>query len=159
MFAMDDTPIDDDFEDDEDEFDHFTDAQDSVWDTVMSDLAAGRATGNWVWFVFPVLTGIDDAPMAMFYSLRDAAEASEFARHPVLGPRLVTCLRKLTENDRPLSDTMADENAYKVRACATLFETAVPQDPIYAKALDDLFGGQRCTKTQRQLREPPPALF
>jgi len=69
---------DDDFEDDEDEFDHFVAAQDTVYGTVVTELTDGKKQTHWTWFIFPVLTGIGESPMAMFYSLRDTAEAKAY---------------------------------------------------------------------------------
>ena len=84
---------DDDFEDDEDEFDHFVAAQDTVYGTVVTELTDGKKQTHWTWFIFPVLTGIGESPMAMFYSLRDTAEAKAYLAHPLLGDRLLECMR------------------------------------------------------------------
>ncbi|MBS1301844.1 DUF1810 family protein [Loktanella sp. SALINAS62] len=148
----------DDF-DDEDELDHFTDAQDTVWDSVLADLRTGQSQTDWCWFVFPVLTGIDDAPMAMFYSLRDCAEARDYVTHHILGDRLDTCFRLVMDHDQDAATLLGDTCAYKIRASATLFEAAVPHQPLFAKVLDQVFAGQRCTKTQRLLQQPPPDPF
>ena len=146
-------------EDDEDELDHFVDAQETVWDSVRAELEAGEKRTHWIWFVFPVLTGIGESPMAMFYSLRDADEARDFAGHPQLGPRLVESFRLILDHDASAEAILGDTDAYKLRACATLFEEAVPHQPIFAKALEQKFAGQRCTKTQRILRTPVEPLF
>ncbi len=146
----------DDFEDDEDEFDHFVAAQNTVFDTVVTELKAGQKQTHWMWFVFPVLTGIGESPMAMFYSLRDAAEARAFLAHPVLGGRLIDMSHLvLTHKGTDPVTILGDTDAYKLRASATLFEVASPTTPVFATLLDNMFGGQRCTKTQRILRKPP----
>ena len=145
---------DDDWAEDDDEFDHFVDAQDTVFDKVRAELAAGRKETHWMWFVFPVLTGIGESPMAMFYSLRDAEEAREYAAHPVLGPRLEDSTRLVMQHaDRTPAEILGDVDAYKLRACATLFEAATVRHPVFAALLDQRFGGQRCSKTLRLLRE------
>ncbi|RYH04316.1 DUF1810 family protein [Salipiger sp. IMCC34102] len=149
----------DDFEDDEDELDHFVDAQDTVWDTVQAELRAGEKRTHWMWFVFPVLTGIGASPMAMFYSLRDLEEARTYADHPVLGPRLDACFRLIRGHDTSAEEMLGDTDAYKLRASATLFEAAKPTQPLFGAVLEDKFAGQRCTKTQRLLRQPVEGLF
>ncbi|MBU2357519.1 MAG: DUF1810 domain-containing protein [Alphaproteobacteria bacterium] len=148
---------DDDFEDDEDEFDHFVAAQDTVYDTVVAELTAGKKQTHWMWFVFPVLTDIGESPMAMFYSLRDADEARAYLAHPLLGQRLTDCMHLLLNHagTDPVA-IMGETDAYKLRACATLFEVAAPTTPVFAKMLDKMFGGQRCNKTLRILRRPAP---
>ena len=149
----------DDLGPDEDELDHFLDAQEAVWADVRAELTEGEKRTHWMWFVFPVLTGIGQSPMAMFYSLRDEDEALAYASHPVLGPRLADCFRLVLSHDTPPETILGDTDAYKLRACATLFEVAMPYWPIFASTLDTRFGGQRCTKTQRLLRAPVEALF
>ena len=147
---------DDDLDEDEDEFDHFVAAQDTVFDTVTAELSAGRKQTHWMWFVFPVLTGIGESPMAMFYSLRDADEARAYLDHDLLGPRLVDATRLFL--DHKGTDPVAilgETDAYKMRACATLFEAAAPTARVFADVLDGMFGGQRCNKTLRILRNPP----
>jgi|TARA_R110000787_G_scaffold137998_1_gene251629 uncharacterized protein (DUF1810 family) len=147
---------DDDFEDDEDEFDHFVAAQDTVYGTVVTELTDGKKQTHWTWFIFPVLTGIGESPMAMFYSLRDTAEAKAYLAHPLLGDRLLECMRLIRghKGTDPVA-IMGETDAYKLRACATLFEAATSTTPIFAAVLDDMFGGKRCTKSQRILRSPP----
>ena len=149
----------DDLAPDEDELDHFLDAQDAIWPSVTAELSDGEKRTHWMWFVFPVLTGIGQSPMAMFYSLRDEDEALSYARHPVLGPRLADCFRLVLSHETPPEAMLGDTDAYKLRACATLFEAAMPTWPVFARTLDTRFGGQRCTKTQRLMRTPVEALF
>ncbi|SHF10420.1 Uncharacterized protein, DUF1810 family [Loktanella atrilutea] len=143
------------FDEDEDEFDHFVAAQDTVHNTVVAELTAGRKKTHWMWFVFPVLTGIGESPMAMFYSLRDADEARAYLAHPLLGPRLTDCMHLLLDHRGTDPVTiMGETDAYKLRACATLFEHAAPTSPVFATVLDEMFSGQRCNKTLRILRRP-----
>ncbi len=149
---------DQDFDDtDDDEFDHFVDAQNTVYDTVVAELRAGQKKTHWMWFMFPVLTGIGQSPMAMFYSLRDTAEARAYLAHALLGPRLIDDMHILLDH-APLDPAriLGDTDAYKLRACATLFSIAAPTQHVFTRLLDDGFGGQRCTKTQRLLRAPMP---
>lgn len=142
-------------DDDDDEFDHFVDAQDTVYATVVAELAAGQKKTHWMWFIFPVLMDIGASPMAMFYALRDLDEAQAYAAHPILGPRLEECMRLLLAHD-PLdvAAIMGDTDTYKLRACATLFQAAMPDRPVYSAMLDRGFAGQKCPKTLRMLRAP-----
>ncbi len=48
---------DDNFEDDEDEFDHFVASQDTVYGTVVTELSDTKKQTHWMWFIFPVMTG------------------------------------------------------------------------------------------------------
>ena len=71
----------------------FVDAQAAVYDHVRSELAAGRKTSHWMWFIFPQLRGLGRSSMAQHYGIADLSEARALLDHPVLGPRLIECAR------------------------------------------------------------------
>ena len=119
---------DDDFEDDEDEFDHFVAAQDTVYDTVVAELTAGKKQTHWMWFIFPVLTGIGESPMAMFYSLRDTAEAQAYLGHPLLGERLLECMRLIRS---PSWATPTPINCVPARPCSRRPPQPPPSLPLF----------------------------
>ena len=48
----------------------FVDAQARVYDTVVSELRAGRKRSHWIWFVFPQLSGLGSSAMAQRYADR-----------------------------------------------------------------------------------------
>ena len=43
----------------------FVDAQEPVYDAVISELTAGRKRSHWIWFVFPQLRGLGSSPIAV----------------------------------------------------------------------------------------------
>lgn len=55
----------------------------------MRELGAGRKTGHWIWWVFPVLAGLRSSRTAVFYALEDPAAARDYLREPVLRARLL----------------------------------------------------------------------
>ena len=83
---------------DDDELEMFVEAQDTVWDDVLSELRAGKKQTHWMWFVFPQLASLGQSDMAKLYGLNDLAEATEYYHHPVLGPRLALCWMYCPDN-------------------------------------------------------------
>ncbi|MBT8063469.1 MAG: DUF1810 domain-containing protein, partial [Gammaproteobacteria bacterium] len=67
--------------------DRFVEAQNPVWDRVMSELVEGRKRSHWMWFVFPQLAGLGRSPTARHFALSGLDEAKIYLEHPVLGPR------------------------------------------------------------------------
>lgn len=114
----------------------FVDAQADVYEEVLAELAHGRKTTHWMWFVFPQLRDLGRSVTAHFYGIASLAEAQAYLRHPVLGPRLYECL------DTILALKISNPHAVfgspddmKLRSCLTLFAAAAPQEPRFEAAL------------------------
>jgi uncharacterized protein (DUF1810 family) len=73
------------------DLERFVTAQESVFDTVLNELRAGRKRSHWMWFVFPQLRGLGRSSMAEYYGISSLAEARAYLAHPVLGARLDLC--------------------------------------------------------------------
>ncbi|KOF55503.1 MULTISPECIES: DUF1810 domain-containing protein [unclassified Achromobacter] len=114
----------------------FADAQDRVYDDVLAELAQGRKTSHWMWFVFPQLQGLGHSATARYYGIASREEAAAYLGHPVLGPRLRECV------DRLLALDGADPHAIfgspddlKLRSCLTLFSAVAPDEARFGEAL------------------------
>jgi len=55
--------------------DRFVLAQDRVFETAMAELAAGRKTSQWMWFVFPQGRSMGRSSTAAFYGIESLEEA------------------------------------------------------------------------------------
>jgi uncharacterized protein (DUF1810 family) len=133
----------------------FVEAQTRVIDGVEQELASGRKTSHWMWFVFPQLAGLGRSPTAQFYAIRDPGEARAYLAHPVLGARLrrhVSLL--LTHSDRPPEQILGSIDALKLRSCLTLFRE-VSDDPadraLFDDALHALYAGVADARTEQLL--------
>ena len=71
----------------------FVEAQETVYVSVLRELASGQKTGHWMWFIFPQLKGLGHSAMSQKYAISSEAEAEAYLNHPILGPRLVECTR------------------------------------------------------------------
>jgi len=122
----------------------FVDAQDSVFDEVCSELRAGRKESHWIWFIFPQLKGLGHSWMADRFGISSRAEAEEYLRHPVLGPRLIACTQLVNEIDgRSIEQIFGYPDHLKFRSSMTLFAHAGSEESgVFTTALDKYFGGE-----------------
>jgi uncharacterized protein (DUF1810 family) len=79
----------------------FVTAQAPVFETVLSELRAGRKRTHWMWFVFPQLRGLGRSSTAQFYGISSIHEARAYLAHPVLGPNLDLCTRIVLTSESP----------------------------------------------------------
>lgn len=122
----------------------FVEAQAPVYGQVRAELAAGRKTSHWMWFIFPQLRGLGRSSMAQLYGIADLAEAQALLGHPVLGPRLMECVRLvLAVRGRTVHQIFGSPDDLKLRSCMTLFELAAPGEPVFGELLDRYYGGVR----------------
>lgn len=134
--------------------DRFVDAQRDTYDEALEELRDGHKRTHWMWFVLPQLRGLGRSAMAERYGLSDADEAIAYAAHPVLGPRLVECVRALLAH-RTLTakEILGSIDAMKLRSCLTLFMHVAPQVPEFSLALRRFHGGQPDARTLQLIRE------
>ena len=125
---------------------------------VRAELAAGAKTTHWMWFVFPQLRALGRSATARHYGIADRAEAEAYARHPVLGPRLVECTRLLLGvHGRSAHDIFGSPDDLKLRSCLTLFEAVMPAESAFAEALARYYDGRPDERTLELLGPPDRA--
>ena len=126
----------------------FVDAQAGVYPAVCAELAAGRKTSHWRWFIFPQLAALVRSGTARFYGLADAAHARAYRAHPTLGARLEECSRLvLAVEGRSAHDIFGSPDDLKLCSCMTLFEAAVPETAVFDDVLDRFYRGSRDPQT------------
>jgi len=118
------------------ELKRFVDAQDPVYERVLSELRAGRKESHWMWFVFPQMRGLGHSAMAEKYGIESQAEAEAYLRHPVLGPRLRECTRLVNEIEgKTIDQVFGYPDDLKFRSCMTLFASATEDSAVFLEAL------------------------
>lgn len=121
----------------------FVEAQDRIFDSVCNELALGEKTSHWMWFIFPQLQGLGRSPVARHYAIKSADEALAYWEHPVLGPRLVTCLKLVLAQPNTMArDVFGTPDDLKFKSCLTLFDQVAPQEPVFKQALTRFFAGK-----------------
>ena len=121
----------------------FVEAQDGVYDTVLTELRAGRKTGHWIWFVFPQLRGLGRSPTAQHYGITSLDEARAYLGHEVLGPRLRECAQLVARSERASAREMfGSPDDMKVRSSMTLFGRATDDDAVFRAVLAKFYGDE-----------------
>lgn len=132
----------------------FVRAQDPLLAQVRAELASGRKTGHWMWFVFPQLRGLGSSPMAQRYAIASLEEAIDYLCHPVLGARLADCAATVNGICKtPIEAIFPYPDHLKFHACMTLFALAARRadarahGEIFHAALAKYFGGRLDSRT------------
>lgn len=134
--------------------DAFVAAQHDTWDDALREIAAGRKTTHWIWWIFPQLAVLGRSDRARLFGLDGADDAARYLAHPVLGPRLVTITDTLLQHcGRDAVDILGEVDALKLRSCMTLFEAVPDAPPCFAQTLDTFHGGTRCAITHAAVTE------
>lgn len=125
----------------------FIEAQNSRYETVVSELTNGRKQSHWMWFIFPQIAGLGQSELAKKYAISSIDEARAYLAQPLLGSRL----REATTIVNQLSDLTALEifgniDALKFHSSMTLFYQA-GNDDTFLLALKKYFKGQLDIKT------------
>jgi len=145
-------------ENSDDPFDlsRFVKAQESVYPKALSEIRSGRKRSHWMWFIFPQLAGLGTSPTARHYALRSVDEARAYLAHPVLGPRLISCVEAaLGIEGRSAREVFGSPDDLKLRSCATLFVQVSPADSVFHRLLEHYFAGEPDERTLALLDADP----
>lgn len=144
------------------DLERFVTAQAPVHAAVLEELAAGRKTSHWMWFVFPQLRALGRSATAKFYGIESLEEARAYVAHPVLGERLHACgelvLAALGRQGLSVHRIFGLPDDLKLCSCMTLFEVAWPGEATFAQVLEKGFGGLRDSATLELLRAGSQAI-
>lgn len=123
-------------------FEHFVEAQNPVYDTVLLELAAGEKRTHWIWFIFPQLRALGHSAMARRFGLENLSEARAYLAHPILGPRLIACTGTVNRlSERSAHDVFGSPDDLKFRSSMTLFAHAAPEELAFTRALAKYYPG------------------
>jgi uncharacterized protein (DUF1810 family) len=130
----------------------FVDAQQPVYETVLSELRDGRKRSHWMWFIFPQISGLGHSVTSQTFALSSLGEAAAYLAHPKLGPRLRECAALVVSIEGRSVDEIFDyPDDLKFHSSMTLFAHAAPREPVFAACLEKYFGGQRDPRTLARL--------
>lgn len=119
----------------------FLTAQASVYEQVKQELAAGRKTTHWMWFIFPQIKGLGYSSTAKYYAISSLEEARAYWEHPILGSRLIECCQILLGLKNKSADEIFDHiDAIKLRSSATLFALATNK-PVFVEIINTYYNG------------------
>jgi uncharacterized protein (DUF1810 family) len=119
----------------------FVGAQADTYETALAEIRRGAKRSHWMWYIFPQHVGLGRSATARHYGIRSLAEARAYLAHPLLGPRLRTCIEALRHLPGTDAESIFGEvDAMKLRSSLTLFLKA-SGDPLFQRALDQWFEG------------------
>ena len=130
----------------------FVEAQDRVYESVCNELALGKKTSHWMWFIFPQLKDLGRSPIAKYFGIDSKEEALTFWQHPILGQRLKECTQLvLAQANTTAHAIFGSPDDLKFKSCMTLFAQVAPEEPVFQQALARFFGGQLDENTLKLL--------
>ena len=123
--------------DDPYDLDRFVQAQASLYEQVLTELAAGLKRSHWMWFIFPQVKGLGSSTMAHRYGLGSLDEARAYLAHDTLGTRLEQCTELVVQSHASsLRDLFGSPDDLKFRSSMTLFAHAAHRESLYHAALN-----------------------
>lgn len=130
----------------------FVDAQDAIYERVLSELRTGRKQSHWMWFIFPQIKGLGHSAMAQRFAVSSIEEARAYLEHPILGPRLRECAQLVNDVEGdPIEEILGYTDAMKFRSSMTLFAHATSDTQVFLDALQKYFGGEEDQLTLARL--------
>ncbi|MDN0075694.1 DUF1810 domain-containing protein [Crenobacter sp. SG2303] len=121
----------------------FIDAQAGIYESVLSELRAGRKRGHWIWYIFPQIDGLGSSAMSLEYAIKSQGEAKAYLEHPLLGERLRECTQLvLNLEGLTAQQIFSYPDTLKFRSCMTLFDRTACDSTIFRDALVKYFGGE-----------------
>lgn len=131
----------------------FIHAQDDNYTRALEEIKSRKKRTHWMWFIFPQIKGLGLSMTSIFFSIKDAEEAKEYLKHPLLGQRLREISHALLElkTDNP-AEIFGSTDAMKLRSCMTLFDVVEPET-VFDRVLMKFFDGIRDKKTLKILAD------
>jgi uncharacterized protein (DUF1810 family) len=126
----------------------FIDAQQSDYETALSEIKRGRKQSHWMWYIFPQIQGLGFSATSKLYAIKNLQEARQYLQHPLLGKRLkeiTNALIDLPSNNA--HEIFGSPDDVKLKSSMTLFATLPGADPVFESALKKFFNGERDAKT------------
>ena len=134
------------------DLERFAQAQASSYEAALSEIKGGRKRSHWMWFVFPQFDGLGFSAMSRRYAIKSAAEAEAYLAHPLLGPRLITCVDVLLGLERRSAhEIFGSPDDMKMKSCATLFASVSPEGSVFHQLLTKYFQGESDSRTLQLL--------
>ena len=132
--------------------DRFIEAQESDYETALTEIKNGRKRSHWMWYIFPQIQGLGSTHTSKFYAIKNLDEAAEYLNHPILGKRLITITEALLASPgNNAHDIFGSPDDLKLRSSMTLFDAVPGAPPVFEQVLDKFYGGQKDQRTLQLL--------
>jgi uncharacterized protein (DUF1810 family) len=130
----------------------FVEAQEPVYAQVCAELRQGRKTSHWMWFIFPQIRGLGSSETARYFAIANRQEATAYAEHPALGPRLRECTGLVLQvDDKSVEQIFGYPDNLKFHSSMTLFARTAEDNQVFLGALQKYFSGALDPQTLARL--------
>lgn len=127
--------------------------QETEYERAIRELREGEKRSEWIWFIFPRISGLGKHINSIFYGIASLKEAKTYLAHPVLGPRLHDAIEAVLGNgDDDISKIFgSSEEAARFKSSMTLFAQVClgTSDELFLRVIMKFWGGIRDEKTVR----------
>lgn len=113
-----------------------------TYQKALAEMKRGRKRSHWMWFIFPMFTGLAVSATSKFFVNQSIDEARAYLEHPVLGPRLLEISQAVLESNTatPLA-LMGPPDHIKLLSCMTLFNLASYQ-LVFLEVIEKYYAGR-----------------
>jgi uncharacterized protein (DUF1810 family) len=132
----------------------FIDAQQSDYETALTEIKNGKKRSHWMWYIFPQIQGLGFSETSIFYAIKDVSEAEAFLKHPTLGSNLIEISNALLglENNNANS-ILGSPDDMKLKSSMTLFASLPNTNPVFDLVLKKFFDGAKDSKTLQMINQ------
>ncbi|HQN04215.1 MAG TPA: DUF1810 domain-containing protein [Anaerolineaceae bacterium] len=114
----------------------FCQAQETTYESALSEIRSGRKKTHWMWFIFPQYAGLGFSSTSVFYAIKTLDEARAYLAHPVLGSRLEECCQALLALENlTVHEIFGSPDDLKLRSSMTLFAYVAPPGSVFEQVL------------------------
>jgi len=132
----------------------FLDAQQSSYQTALTEIKNGRKRSHWMWHIFPQIQGLGFSETSRFYAIKNISEAEEHLKHPILGSRLIEiCNAALGLESNNANKIFGSPDDLKLKSSMTLFAALNNTNPVFQLVLDKFFNGTKDNATLRIINQ------
>jgi len=132
----------------------FIDAQNSDYETALSEIRSGRKRSHWMWYIFPQILGLGSTETSRFYAIKDLEEAQLYLQHPILGKRIVKISEELVDlESNDANKIFGSPDDLKLKSSMTLFSSVTDTNPVFQAVLEKFFKGVKDQKTLQIIKK------
>ena len=123
------------------------------YQTALNEIKKGKKKTHWIWYIFPIMKGLRESKMAIYYGIKNFEEATDYLNNEILREHLIEISKSLLELGKVnILDVMGMIDDIKLQQCMTLFnkvekEMKINCDNIFEKVLEQFYEGKEDLKT------------
>ena len=138
----------------EDLFNDFIQAQNTIYPSVLKELTEGQKRTHWMWFIFPQVKGLGQSTMSRRFAIESLEQARAYLQHDVLGARLIECAELLLLHpEKSALDIFGSPDNLKLQSSLTLFAFAAGNKCVFEQLLYQFYAGSYDINTIKILKQ------